>query len=155
MACLVCGGKSRSSLIAIFYSISRVKVVGQRWKSIKGKIDREGVSYEEKLAVEEAGRRGKSVPMDLEAEKVEPPLVAEAEKVEPSLVVEPHRLSKKPVRNEQPSCQASTNCEVVGRRRLGPVEVGLGLVKVWIMSFVGWLVKRLIKNSIYFKVWNI
>jgi hypothetical protein len=126
-----------------------VKVVGQRWKYIKGKIDRDDVGHEEKLAVEEAGRRGKSVHVDLEAEKVEPPPVVEAKKVEP------HRLSKKPVRDEQPSRQASTSCEVVGRRRLGPVEVGLGSVKVWIRSFVGWLVERLIKNSIYFKVWNI
>jgi hypothetical protein len=46
-------------------------------------------------AVEEAGRRGKPVSVDLEAEKVEPPPivelppVVEAEKVEPSPVVEP------------------------------------------------------------------
>jgi hypothetical protein len=35
------------------------------------------------------------------------------------------------------------------------MEVGLGSVEVWLGSFVGWLIERLIKNSIYFKVENI
>jgi hypothetical protein len=63
-------------------------------KPVEGKIDRKDASREEKPAVEEVGRRGKLVPMNLEAEKVEPPLVVEpppivkAEKVEPPPVVE-------------------------------------------------------------------
>lgn len=46
-------------------------------KSIQGKINQEDAGCEEKLAVEEAGRRGKPVPVDLEIKQVEPPLVVE------------------------------------------------------------------------------